>query len=265
MRWLICLVFLMGSVFSIQMIEPVLTEISEGETIDLGTMGPGQTVEIQLHPKVYTGGIHGIGGNYDQAYATDLPSGWDTQPSKIYGSPLQVKITAGSYTEEGTYTIPIIVEDEGNGEELGTVTFYVRIKISEEVMDFTVTPTKVTTGVGQPARFEIRLNNNGNAGDTFKVSTEGVSKWEFTKLVYLPPRSSKTITYEVAGFEEETYTTEITVESSSSSRVSQTKTITLTVNPDLLSDYKSVNNGALLFPIIAAPVYALIGLISNLW
>jgi len=62
MRWLICLVLLTGSLFSIQIIEPVLTEISEAEIIDLGTMGPGQTVELQLHPKVYEGGIHGIGG-----------------------------------------------------------------------------------------------------------------------------------------------------------------------------------------------------------
>ena len=265
MRWLICLVLLTGSLFSIQIIEPVLTEISEAEIIDLGTMGPGQTVELQLHPKVYEGGIHGIGGNYDQAYAYELPAGWDTQPSKIYGNPLQVKITAGPYTEEGTYTIPIVVEDEGNGEELGKVTFYARVKISEEVMDFTVTPTEEDAGIGQPARFEITVNNNGNAGDTFKVSAIGVSKWEFTQLVYISPRSSKTITYEVAGFEEETYTTEITVESSSSSRVFQTKTIILNVYPDLLSDYKAVNNGALLFPIIEAPVYALIGLISNLW
>jgi hypothetical protein len=37
------------------------------------------------------------------------------------------------------------------------------------------------------------------------------------------------------------------------------------VQPDLLSDYKAVNNGALFFPIIEAPVYALIGLLSNLW
>ena len=75
MKWLICFVFLTGSLFSIQMIEPVLTEISEGETIDLGIMGPGQTVELQLHPKVYEGGIHGIGGNYDRASVHELPAG----------------------------------------------------------------------------------------------------------------------------------------------------------------------------------------------
>ncbi len=265
MKWLICLVVLIGSVFSIQMIEPMLIEISEGQIIGLGTMGPGQTVEIQLHPKVYEGGIHGIGGNYDQAYAYSLPPGWDTQPSKIYGNPLQVKITSAPDTEEGLYTVPVMVEDEGNGEKLGNITFYLRIRISEDVMDFDVLPSNVDAGIGQPARFELIINNTGNAGDTFKVSAEGVSKWEFSKLMYIPPRSSKTVTYEVAGFEEETYLTDITVESSSSSRVSKTKSISLKVHPDLLSDYKAVNNGALLFPIIEAPLYALAALISNLW
>ena len=243
----------------------MLTDISEGETIDMGTMGPGQTVEIQLHPKVYEGGIHGIGGNYDRAYTGEMPNGWSSQPSKLYGDPLQVKITADPYTEEGIYTIPVIVEDEGNGEQLGTITFYLRVKISEEVLDFSVYPHEKSAGIGQPARFQIIINNRGDAGDTFKVSAKGVSKWEFTKLIYIPPKSSKTITYEVAGFEEETYSTLIKVESSASPRVSESQAITLHVYPDLLSDYKAVNNGAMLFPIIEAPIYALLGLLSNLW
>jgi len=139
------------------------------------------------------------------------------------------------------------------------------VKISEDVMDISVYPKEKSTGIGQPARFQITINNRGNAGDTFKVNAEGVSKWEFTKLLYIPPKSSKTITYEVAGFEEETYSTLITVESSASSRVSASQAITLYVYPDLLSDYKAVNNGAMLFPIIEAPIYALVGLLSNLW
>ncbi len=265
MRWILAFVLFAGLAFPLQMIEPQLTEISDGQAIDLGTMGPGQTVELQLHPKIYEGGIHGIGGNYDLAYAGSLPDGWSSQKSKLYGSPLQVKITAGAYADEGVYTIPIVVEDEGNGEQLGTVTFYVHIRISEDVMDFSVSPLKRTVGIGQPARFEILVNNKGSAGDTFKISSKGVQKWDFTKLVYIPPNSSKVISYEVAGFEEEAYSSLITVESSSSERVSASVPILLYVQPDLLSDYKAVNNGALFFPIIEAPIYALIGLLSNLW
>ncbi|MFP3950301.1 MAG: hypothetical protein ACLFUZ_04400 [Candidatus Micrarchaeia archaeon] len=265
MRWLLCFALLGSLVFPIQMVEPLLTEVSPDETIELGTMGPGQTVELQLHPKVYEGGMHGIGGNFDRAYAIDLPAGWSSRPSKLYGDPLQVKITADPYTEEGIYTIPVIVEDEGNGENLDTIRFYVRVKVSEDVMNFSVYPLEKSIGIGQPARFDITVNNRGNAGDTFRISAEGVSKWEFTKMVYIPPKSSKVISYEVAGFEEETYTTKIIVESSASERVHSEQQISLDVYPDLLSDYKAVNNGALLFPVIEAPVYAIIGLLSNFW
>jgi hypothetical protein len=265
MRWFLAFVLLAGLAFPIQMVEPQLTEISDGQVVDLGIVGPGQTVELRLHPKVYESGIHGIGGNYDLAYAGELPEGWASQKSKLYGSPLQVKITAGPYAQEGEYTIPITVEDEGNGEELGTVTFSVRVEVSEDVMDFSVSPSKRTVGVGHPARFDILVENKGNAGDTFKVSSKGVQKWDFTKLVYIPPKSSKLISYEVAAFEEEAYSSLITVESSSSDRVSGSEPIIIYVQPDLLSDYKAVNNGALFFPIIEAPVYALIGLLSNLW
>lgn len=265
MKAILALLAVMGILFSIQMIEPALTEISEGETIDIGTMGPGQTIELQIFPKVYEGGINGIGGNYDLAYATNLPSGWSTKQSKLYGNPLQVTITADPYTEEGSYTIPVIVEDEGDGEKLGKVKFYVRIQISEDVMDFSTSPKSRKAGIGQPAQFQITINNKGDAGDTFRVSATGVPKWEFTKMVYVPPKGSKTVIYEVAGFEEETYSSMITVQSSTAPRVGGSEPISLEVYPDLLSDYKAVNNGALLFPVIEAPVYALVGLLSNLW
>lgn len=265
MKAIFVLLVAMGVLFSIQMIEPALTEISEGETIDIGTMGPGQTIELQIHPKVYTGGVNGIGGTYDRAYATNLPPGWTAKPSKLYGNPLQVTITADPYTEVGTYTIPVVVEDEGNGEKLGNVRFYVRIEIREDVMDFTVSPQSKRVGIGQPAQFQITVNNKGNAGDTFRISATGVPRWEFTKMVYVPPKGSKTILYEVAGFEEETYSSMISVQSSAAPRVGASAPISLEVYPDLLSDYKAVNNGALLFPVIEAPVYALIGLLSNLW
>ncbi|MEM4272584.1 MAG: hypothetical protein QXH30_03250 [Candidatus Bilamarchaeaceae archaeon] len=265
MKAILAFLAAMGILFSIQMIEPALTEISEGETIDIGTMGPGQTIELQLFPKVYEGGINGIGGNYDLAYAANLPAGWSSKQSKLYGNPLQVTITADPYTEVGTYLIPIVVEDEGNGEGLGKVRFYARIEVSEDVMDFSVSPLSRKVGIGQPARFEITINNKGNAGDTFRVSSSGVPKWEFTKMVYVPPKGSKTILYEVAGFEEETYSSMIIVQSSAAPRVGVSASISLQVYPDLLSDYKAVNNGALLFPVIEAPVYSLIGFLSNFW
>jgi hypothetical protein len=40
--------------------------------------------------------------------------------------------------------------------------------------------------------------------------------------------------------------------------------VTLRVNTDLFSDFKAVNRGVLLFPSAEAPLYFIVGLLSNL-
>ena len=46
--------------FAIQLEKPFEQELTEGETIDLGTIGPGQTVTLEIQPVVESGGIYGI-------------------------------------------------------------------------------------------------------------------------------------------------------------------------------------------------------------
>ena len=265
MRVLALALVLISLSFAIQMVDPHLMEVNEGDTVDLGIMGPGQTMEVSIHPKVYEGGVHGIGGNYDLAYVTSLPEGWKSTRSKLYGDPLQVTVTAEPLAKEGTYYINIAVEDEGNGELLGVVNFVAKVEISNDVMDAEVSPLEQRVGIAQPATFEITITNRGNAGDVFRVSAEGVPKWSFTKTIYVSGKGSKKLLYEVAAHEEEKYEPSIVVESASSSLVKKSMPVEIYVYPDVFSDYKAISNGALLFPIVEAPVYALMGLLSNLW
>ncbi|HID72639.1 TPA: hypothetical protein EYP38_01745, partial [Candidatus Micrarchaeota archaeon] len=109
---------LLGCSFAVRVVAPIEFEVNEGDIIDLGTIGPGQTIEVQIEPKVDTGGMLGQGGYYDMAQATVLPEGWSSEPSKLYGRPLQVTITAAPDAPEGDYSAKVTVIDERNGEEL---------------------------------------------------------------------------------------------------------------------------------------------------
>jgi len=249
----------------VKMVAPFQQEIKDGDSIFLGTIGPGQTLEVQINPIVTSGGIYGSGGAYDFANITSRPAGWSNVNSKLYGgdlAPLQVKLTADKDAPAGEYRANITVFDENNGEKLGNVTFTVRINVTWDVMDFNVTPSYVLSGPDQPAQFRITVRNKGSASDTYMVSASGPKRWEFEKQIYVPANSSRTIVYEISAQEEESYNPLISVESSSSANIRAQKNVTLVVQSDLLGDYKSTNNGVLLFPVFEAPIYSLAGLIG---
>lgn len=251
--------------FSIQTIEPVAMEVADGGTIDLGVMGPGQTMPLVIHPIVYNGGKFGKGGRYDIAIVTEVPKGWKGENSKLYGKPLQVGISAAKNAPDGTYYAKIVVSDENNGELLGNITITAKIRITRDIMESSVTPKTASVGPGQPAKFLITIRNKGTASDLYVVSSEGVKRWAFRKYVHMPPLSTKTIAYEVTENEEESYYPTIKVVSNSSVVISAEHNVSFTVSSNLLYDYKATNYGVLIFPTFELPIFGLAGLLSNLY
>ncbi len=264
-RLFLALILLVSLSFSITIVSPLRTEVEEGRVINLGKIGPGQTVFIEINPIVTKGGVHGSGGTYDKAIAENVPRGWTSEESKLYGNPLQVTITAHPDAPEGNYSAQITVIDEFNGEELGNVTFTAKVQITWDVMDFTVKPSSIETGPEQPGRFYITISNKGSTSDAFEVSASGTKRWEFKKAVFIPAYSSRTIPYEIAAEEEEVYKTTIRVVSLASDKIADEKNVTLVVKPDLLGDYEATNNGVIVFPIFQTPIYSVAGLLSNIF
>jgi hypothetical protein len=248
----------------IKMVSPVQKTLADGDEVFIGTIGPGQTIEVQIYPKVTSGGIYGKGGLYDLAEVTSKPAGWSSEASKLYGNPLQVKITAAKDAPAGSYISNITVIDEKNGEELGNVTLLARINVTWDVLDLEVTPAKQTVGIDQPAQYVITVTNKGSASDTYTVSASGAKQWEFVKPIYIPAQSSRTVIYELSANEEEQYSPTIKVVSSSSNNIHTEKNVSFEVKSDLLGDYKATNNGVLLFPVFEAPIYSLAGLVAAL-
>ncbi|HSB47198.1 MAG TPA: hypothetical protein VLD37_04225 [Candidatus Bilamarchaeum sp.] len=264
-KFLAALSVLICAAFAITLESPATANVQSGDIIDLGTIGPGQTVDILIDPKVTSGGLHGEGGFYDAAVAEQLPRGWAATDSKLYQRPLQVTITANPDAPEGNYTMLVKVLDENDGEKLGNITLTVKVRVVWDVMDFDVDPPYKTVGPGQPARFALTISNKGSASDAFEISSTGSKMWEFRKHVLVPAKTTKTIYYEVVGEEEETIKTNLKVVSLASSNIAEEKNVTLTIKSDLIGDYKATNNGVIIFPIFEAPIYGLAGLLSNLF
>ncbi len=268
MRPLLCAIVLFScfsALSSVNVISPVQTEIFQGSQITIGDVWPGQTFAVAVDPKVATGGKYGLGGAYDLMSASLLPDGWASTPSKLYGNPLQTDVTVPKDASDGQYVVKLTLWDEAGPEGLGdNVSFDVLVNVKREVMDMKVEPSSLSVGAGQPARYTITVVNKGIANDVFTISSSGVRDWEFYRSIYIPSGTSKTINYEVAGNEEADYKVRIQARSSSSDAISSTSDVSLRVNTDLLSDYRAANRGVLLFPMTEAPLYFVVGLLSNL-
>ncbi len=262
---LFALILVAAVSFSLNLLYPQVNDIRTGQIVDLGSIGPGETVLIQIDPIVTSGGIYGTGGQYDYAIASDLSPGWTAANSKLYQSQLQVTVTAPPDAPPGDYSAKITVVDERNGEQLGNVTFIAKVRITWDVMDFDVSPNSIKAGPGQPATFTIKITNKGSTSDVFHVSLIGPRKWQFTKDVFVPAQSTKEFHYEIAGTEDGTYPSTLNVVSLASKHIAAQKNVTLTVKSDLLGDFKATNHGTIVFPIFESVAYSFAGLISNLF
>ena len=255
---------LLSCAFALSVLAPISAQVEQGSAISIGDVGPGQTFSVSVEPRVSTGGAYGTGGAYDLLFASSLPEGWTSTPSKLYATPLQADITVPKDAPDGDYEVSLTLWDEAGDKGLGgNVTFSAKVTVTHDVMDMIVEPTAISTGAGQPARYTITISNKGMANDVFVVGSTGVRTWEFRRSVYIPSQTTKTLNYEVVGDDEADYDVNIWARSSSSDRIGAEVPVTLRVNTDLLSDLRAVNKGVLLFPSAEAPLYFVVGLLSN--
>ncbi|MFA5381560.1 MAG: hypothetical protein WC356_00175 [Candidatus Micrarchaeia archaeon] len=262
----IIFIIIIGMCFaSIELIEPISKNVKNGELIYLGAIGPGQTIGISFNPEIKEGGKYGTGGFWDYIEVTTVPEEWKSSDSKLYSNPSQIEITASKNAPEGNYSSTITIFDEDNADELGNITLYLITEIKHDIMDFEVSPKTKITGANQPAVFTIKIKNKGLVQDKFEISSSDIPDWTFKKSVYVPGNSEKEILYEVVGKEKAEYDIFIKSTSESSDIITESEKVHIKIETNLISDWKATNNGLLIFPIIEAPIYSLMGLISNLF
>ncbi len=262
---ILALAVLAGAIYPLMMLAPANTALREGMVVDAGTIGPGQTFAISVDPKVSSGGKYGIGGIYDLVEFYSVPDGWSAKPSKTTSNPLQAEFTVAPDAQEGDYTLYARAIDEGFGEGLPTVSFKVKVHVTRDVLGVSITPKSQTVSAGQPAQFEITVTNKANTNDVYTITSQGVRGWEFKRDIFVPALSSKTVEYEVVGYDESEYDISIATVSTSSPLIAQAQNLTFTVRSNLLSDLKATNSGVMVFPVMLSPLYSLAGLLSNLY
>ena len=252
-----------------EVLAPTVANVGDGETVYLGEIGPGQTIDIVVNGAPAIGGRGNIGGRWQNLLVLEVPAGWtgfgsaDLKKEMAVSMPAAVK--ASPTARDGTYRIKLqLVEDTTKQQELGSVIFYATIVINRKVMATSVTPPSIETGLGQPARYTVVIENHGSASDTFEISSKGMPDWDFTKKMHVPPGGRVVSTYEFISNEEKEYSPTIIVKSLSSDEMLDEHALRMVAKSNVISDIRATKNGVLLFPTILEPLYSLLGIIGHI-
>lgn len=244
---------------------PVTGNLMNNGSIYLGKVGPGESFYISASATTAnaSGTLINIGWNRLEAVTT--PPGWSSQQSPLYQDPMKMKVTIPADTQIGNYKMAIRAVNVQNYSKLGNITVYAYVNVTPNVFVVNVTPMNIQTGIGQPTNLYVTINNTGISDDPFIINASGLPAWNDTSAVISLHSTKNTFTYPVYVNEPAAYTFNITVSASSSPQIQRKFEIHLLAGASLLNDYSAINQGALLSPVVFAPPYAIMSLISYLY
>ncbi len=247
------------------------TVTSSSQTINLGLVGPGQKVEVtfdrgtQQQVSYLNSSYYGFReAVWDKANVVSLPQGWSASDSLYYETPLTVFVFVSPNASNGDYNFTVQFLNEYQGVEPFNVTF--QVTVSTKVIQTTISPSTVYTGINQPAVYSLNIESLSSASDVFEISAEGLPyNWQFTKTFFLPRNSNVTVYYEVIGSEQKNLNFNLHVQSLSSSLISNDVQANLITTSSLIQQMQGVSDGVPLFPSIEQTVYSLLGLVGNIF
>ncbi len=255
------------SAASLTVVDPVQKTLQGGQELDLGIAGPGQKIVIQSMRE--SGQLSGNSANptdalWDRVIVENIPADWSSEPSKLYETPFQTFVTISPQAPDGQYQFSVRTLDEYDG--LVPIVLDAKIQVARNVLAASLSESRQTAGVQQPAFYYITLSNTGSASDIFEISPSGLpAKWAESRRVFVPHNSAVTLSYPITATEGGAYGFSFNVTSLSSPLIQQRVDAHLDAQTSIWNDAKAASHGIALFPFIAQPLYALIGFLSNLF
>ena len=268
-KFFLLLLFLMlavqlPSAATVAVQEPVASKLSEGGMVDLGTVGPGQKIEVQISRRTGESDYRGSEYLWDRLYVEDksLPGDWTSVDSLYYETLMKAFVIVPKDAPDGDYVFSLRTERDYAGVE--TTRFKAKVHVSKDVLVFTITNPAAESGVGQPAVYLVGIKNTGNANDAFEVGvTDGLPRqWTYTKSVFVPRNSEKIVPYEVVATSHGQFPIKLKATSLSSGLIESTASAVLVSRSSLLEEAKAASRGVILFPAAEQVIYNLVGFVA---
>lgn len=248
----------------VTLLEPFSATVSQGGQVFLGKVGPGQTFYVTISANTINSTGKAFPYGWNKMVATDVPPGWIVENSSLNGAVLSIKIDPSPNAQNGTYSFNLTAINLGNYSHLGAVEFQALINVTPNVFNLQITPTNVSTGPGQPASIYVTINNTGVSDSPFVIRMYGLPAFNITKPVIALHHTTETFSYPIYENEPGVYHAQLNVTSGSSPLVYKKSNVTLSIQLSLLNDYRAIGQGAIAFPVIYQPVYAVMYIIGQI-
>ncbi len=252
---------------TLEVLAPANAVLSANQEVDLGAVGPGQSIEILIANATgeESGLKAGAQADWDQLNIIEpsLPNGWKARNGLIYEKPFRAFVIVSPEAKDGTYTLMMQAVDEYEGLKPLTVKARVRVDRSN-VFALSLKPPRATVAVGTPAYYSLTLENLASASDIYNVTLAGFpGAANYSKIVFVPRRQKVTVPFEMVSNEQAQYSVSFTAVSLSSYKVNATATSYVESKASLLEDMQSAGYGILLFPHSEQVVIGLLAFFAN--
>lgn len=257
----VALIAISGATY-VNITEPYNATVNQNGSIYLGKVGPGQTfyVTISATTENSTGATYSIG--WDELIASSLPNGWITENSALYTTNPSIKITVAPQAQNGTYSFNLTAINLGNYSKLGDLKFLAYVNVTPDVFKLNVNPTVIDSAPGVPFNIYVNINNTGVSDSPFNITLVGLPAWNYSKEEIALHHTQGSFVYPVYVDEPGVYHVGLYVSSVASPLIYKQSNLTLTTKASIPNDYEALGQGALTFPIIYAPAYAVMYLID---
>lgn len=245
----------------VTILSPYNYTVHQNDTINIGYVGPGQTIYVSIS-SVTSNGVFTFDHGWNELDANHLPTGWIAQNSSLNNELLSTKITVAPNSPNGTYSFGLTAVNLANYSKLGNLSFRIEVNVTPNVFSFSASPSVIHAGPGQPASILVTLNNTGVSDSPFVISVAGLPAWNTTQTVIALHHSTGRVQYPIYENEPGVYHIKLYVNSTSSSLISKKSDLTLVVGASVRNDYAALGQGSIIFPIVYAPVYSIMYIID---
>ncbi|MEM0143558.1 MAG: hypothetical protein QXD11_02930 [Candidatus Micrarchaeaceae archaeon] len=250
----------------IHIIEPYNATVSNGGSVYLGKVGPGQSFYLTIQS--YTENASGtrIIKGWNKLIVSNLPSEWVASNSTLYGTYLSVLLAPSPNTLPSIYSFNLTAINIGNYSKIGNTTFTAYVNVTPNVFYINATPSVSSSPPGVPVDLNVTINNFGLSDSPFYISVIGLPAWnEGSKEVIALHGKTGTFTYPIYENEPGNYKAKLLVSSEASPMINKTINLTLSVKSTLKGDINALQYGSVIFPIMYEPVYAILYILLSLF
>ncbi len=232
----------------VRILYPIETYANSDSVIELPPIAPGQTMRIEIYPRVDTGGINGIGGYYQSVKVSGLPPDWLTQESKDYSNPLVIFITVSGYALERDYLFNVTLSNDPDYVKLGNFTVQFSVNVNKSILSAWVEKQILYAYASRQISERIYVKNLGNYDEYFIISFRGEKLTPVTSDLLLRPQETKAIDLTLLFNDPEIYYGEVIVYPKSNPLIAQKFPLKIIVSHSIKGELKSIRNGVLIFP-----------------